>query len=86
MMFRKRGFEKPKKQKNLLYLFQQVAGAVPDTQTFVKRIEQEKSDEAAGKGKDNRSFIAKYWMYIVPVFLVLMLGSQAEPPAGEGGE
>ncbi|XP_057315053.1 ER membrane protein complex subunit 10-like [Hydractinia symbiolongicarpus] len=65
---------------------QQVAGAVPDTQTFVKRIEQEKSDEAAGKGKDNRSFIAKYWMYIVPVFLVLMLGSQAEPPAEEGGE
>ena len=36
-------------------------------------------EQAEGKGKDNRSFFAKYWMYIVPVVLVLMLSSQAEP-------
>jgi len=63
----------------------QVAGPVPDTQLFVKKIEQEKHDQATGKGKDNRSFIAKYWMYIVPVVLVVLLSSQAEPQEG-GGE
>lgn len=62
----------------------QVAGAVPDVQPFVdsqKKQEKEKDK----KEKDNRSFLAKYWMYILPVFLILMVSSQAEPPA-EGGE
>jgi len=76
-------------KKTLLYpvfnstvlVHQQVLGAVPDTQTYVKKLEHDKAEEAAGKGKDNRSFFAKYWMYIVPVFLVLVLSSQAEPPA-----
>jgi len=57
----------------------QVPGAVPDTQSFIKKIENDKKEQAEGKGKDNRSFFAKYWMYIVPVVLVLMLSSQAEP-------
>ena len=66
---------------------QQVAGAVPDSQTFAKKLQQDAADEKAGKGKDNRSFLAKYWMYILPVFLILMLSAQAEQPAeGGGGE
>jgi len=63
----------------------QVAGAVPDTQTFVKKLEKEQAEQAAGKGKENKSFLAKYWMYIVPIFLILMLSSQAEPEQGGGG-
>jgi len=65
---------------------QQVAGAVPDTATFNKNLEEVAHNDAV-KSKDNRSFLAKYWMYILPVFLILMLSSQAEQPAeGGGGE
>ena len=64
---------------------QQVAGAMPDVQTYQKKIDDDKSRENGKGGKDNRSFLAKYWMYILPVFLILMLSSQAEQPA-EGGE
>ena len=64
---------------------QQVAGAAPDAQTFVKKLEQDAADQKSGKGKDNRSFLAKYWMYILPVFLILMLSTQAEQPAEGGG-
>ena len=55
-------------------------------QTFVRKLEEEKADEAAGKGKDSKSFLGKYWMYILPVFLILMLSSQGEQPAEGGGE
>lgn len=58
---------------------------VPDTQTFVKRMERQQAEEAAGKGKDNRSFLAKYWMYIVPIFLIVMLNFQGEAAQDGGG-
>ena len=61
--------------------FLQTSGPVPDTQSFIKKMENDKAEKAAGKGNENKSFFAKYWMYIIPVVLVLMLGSQAEPPA-----
>jgi len=64
----------------------QVAGAVPDVQPFIDQ-EMKKKRKDNPEGKDNRSFLAKYWMYILPVFLILMLSAQAEPPAeGGGGE
>lgn len=66
-------------------IHQQVPGPTPDTQTFVKKLEREQAEQAAGKGKENKSFLAKYWMYIVPIFLILMLSSQAEPQEGGGG-
>jgi len=58
---------------------QQIAGPLPDTQTFIKKIEKEKADQAAGGKTENKSFLAKYWMYILPVVLIVMLSSQAEP-------
>lgn len=62
----------------------QAPGALPDTQTYVQRIEKEKAEQASGKGKDNRSFLAKYWMYIVPVVIFMLMTSQ-QPEQGEGG-
>jgi hypothetical protein len=38
----------------------------PDIATYLNRIEEEKRARQHGAGQDNRSFIAKYWMYIVP--------------------
>lgn len=61
----------------------QVAGAGPDTSTFIRKLEKEAEESKKGP-KDNRSFLAKYWMYILPVFLILMLSAQTEQP-GEGG-
>ena len=56
-------------------------GPAPDTQTYIKKLEDERREKERGKGKDNRSFLAKYWMYIVPLVLFLLLSGQ-EPPAG----
>jgi len=34
-----------------------------------EKEEKKKTDES----QDKRSFLAKYWMYILPVFLLLMM-------------
>jgi len=54
-------------------------GPQPDTAAFIQRVEQEKLAKERGETKDNRSFLAKYWMYIIPVVLVMALSG------GEGG-
>ncbi|XP_030845419.1 ER membrane protein complex subunit 10 [Strongylocentrotus purpuratus] len=51
------------------------AGPTPDTQAFVRKMEDEREMKEKGKGPDNRSFLAKYWMYIVPVVLFVLVSS-----------
>lgn len=36
------------------------AGPIPDTATFVQKIEREREAKERGETKDNRSFFAKY--------------------------
>lgn len=55
-------------------------GPQPDTAAFIQRMEQEKLAKERGETKDNRSFFAKYWMYIIPVVLFLAMSS-ANPEA-----
>eukprot|EP00112_Aurelia_sp_Birch-Aquarium-sp1_P013422 Seg2847.6 transcript_id=Seg2847.6/GoldUCD/mRNA.D3Y31 product="ER membrane protein complex subunit 10" protein_id=Seg2847.6/GoldUCD/D3Y31 len=62
----------------------QSSGAVPDTQVFVRKIEREEAEKLAGKEKDNRSFLAKYWMYILPAVFIMMLAGQQDPNEGQG--
>jgi hypothetical protein len=45
------------------------------------QILQEKARKQSGEPADNRSFLAKYWMYIVPVFIFLAINSAAGPEA-----
>ncbi|XP_076039710.1 ER membrane protein complex subunit 10 isoform X4 [Oratosquilla oratoria] len=52
---------------------------VPDTATYIQKLEAMKHEKA--EGKDNRSFLAKYWMYIIPVVLIMMLSGGGQ----EGG-
>ncbi|XP_071957255.1 ER membrane protein complex subunit 10-like [Antedon mediterranea] len=59
-----------------------VSGPVPDTQTFVQKLEDEKLLKAKGGGADNRSFLAKYWMYIVPIVLFMMVTGGGEQGRG----
>ncbi|KAL1470694.1 hypothetical protein MTO96_024110 [Rhipicephalus appendiculatus] len=56
----------------------------PDTQTYIRRMEQEKAERARGENADNRSFFAKYWMYIMPLLIFLLI-SGASNPEGQGG-
>jgi len=67
-------------------LVDSVDGPIPETQAYLQKIEREKQERQRGEQGDNRSFLSKYWMYIVPVVIVLMLSSAMNPEAqGAGG-
>ncbi|CAA21610.1 ER membrane protein complex subunit 10 [Caenorhabditis elegans] len=57
----------------------------PDTAAFVQKMEREKRAKQHGADADNRSFLAKYWMYIVPVVLFAVISSAVNPEAGAEG-
>ncbi|XP_064635253.1 ER membrane protein complex subunit 10-like [Lineus longissimus] len=63
---------------------QTIVAPVPDTQSYIEKIENEKAQKAKGEQGDNRSFFAKYWMYIVPVVIFLMIASNADQGGGGG--
>merc|ERR1712059_220477 len=60
-------------------------GPVPDTAAFITRMEEDKRKQEKGEVKDNRSFLAKYWMYIVPVVLLMAVNGASAPEGGGGG-
>jgi len=59
-----------------------VDGAVPDTATYIQKMEKERHDKESGVQQDNRSFLAKYWMYIVPVVIFVMVSGVMNPDGG----
>ncbi len=61
------------------------SGPQPDTAAFIQRVEEEKLAKARGETKDNRSFFAKYWMYIIPFVLFLAMSSANPEAQGQGG-
>ncbi|KAI0208129.1 ER membrane protein complex subunit 10 [Lamellibrachia satsuma] len=65
-------------------IVQTVSGPVPETQTYIQRMEQEK-EKAKGQQSDNRSFLAKYWMYLVPLLIFVMFSNGMDQGNGGGG-
>lgn len=58
---------------------------VPDTAGFIQKIEKERDARDRGEIKDNRSFLSKYWMYIVPAVILLLISGITNPEAQQGG-
>ena len=52
---------------------------VPDTAGFIQKIEKEREARDRGETKDNRSFVSKYWMYIVPAVILLLISGVTNP-------
>ncbi|CAG7719768.1 unnamed protein product [Allacma fusca] len=60
-------------------------GPVPDTAPYLEKLEQERiSKERGDDTRDNRSFLAKYWMYILPVVILVLLSGASNPEEGGG--
>jgi len=59
-------------------------GPIPETAAYIRKLERER--KAKEQSQDNRSFLAKYWMYILPLVLfVLFSGANGDPGNGSGG-
>ncbi|XP_046918123.2 ER membrane protein complex subunit 10 [Dermatophagoides farinae] len=59
-----------------------VISSGPETKTYLLRVEQQRQEKLRGNKQDNRSFLAKYWIYIVPVMFFMILSSSMNPEAG----
>ncbi|XP_041972830.1 ER membrane protein complex subunit 10-like [Aricia agestis] len=66
------------------YLRQVDQAPVPDTASYIQKLEREREAREKGEFKDNRSFLAKYWMYIVPIAIFVMISGAANPEAAQG--
>ncbi|ESO97669.1 hypothetical protein LOTGIDRAFT_228275 [Lottia gigantea] len=71
--------------KTTVDVMQTVSGPIPDTQTYIDKMNRDKMEKEKGGQTDNRSFFGKYWMYIVPVVILMMIATSADPNAQGGG-
>lgn len=56
------------------------AATPPDTATFIQKLESMNKEKT--ENKDNRSFFAKYWMYIVPIVVILVISNGGQEGGG----
>ncbi|XP_053984236.1 ER membrane protein complex subunit 10 [Hylaeus anthracinus] len=60
-------------------------GPVPDTATYIQKLEREREARERGEAKDNRPYLSRYWMYIFLAFIFVVLSSAPNPEAGGAG-
>lgn len=57
-------------------------GPIPDTASYIQKLDKEREAKERGETKDNRSFLGKYWMYILPVVIFMLLPSATNQDGG----
>ncbi|XP_052797663.1 ER membrane protein complex subunit 10-like [Mya arenaria] len=62
-----------------------VTGPAPDTQSYIEKLKREEQEKTKGGKSDDRSFFAKYWMYIVPFVIIMFVMQSMDPNQGGGG-
>ncbi|RUS70153.1 hypothetical protein EGW08_022085 [Elysia chlorotica] len=70
--------------KTSVEVYTTVSGPSPDTQTYIDKMKRDEQEKIKNQDGDNRSFLAKYWMYIVPVVIMMVIMSSADQQ-GQGG-
>ena len=61
--------------------FAHAPSPTPDTASYLDKLEAEKRERLMNP-PDNRGFLQKYWMYILPAVLILFMNSQANQGGG----
>jgi ER membrane protein complex subunit 10 len=64
-----------------IYIKHTELAPIPDTASFIQKMERERDSRERGETKDNRGFFAKYWMYIVPVAILVLISGATNPEA-----
>lgn len=54
-------------------------GPIPDTTSFIQKMDRERESKERGEQQDNRSFLSKYWVYIVPCVILLLISGMTNP-------
>ncbi|KAL4131260.1 hypothetical protein QTP88_008597 [Uroleucon formosanum] len=54
---------------------------VPDTATYIQKMERERDAREKGKSSNNKSMLGKYWMYILPLVIFMMIAGASNPEA-----
>ncbi|XP_050546315.1 ER membrane protein complex subunit 10 [Daktulosphaira vitifoliae] len=52
---------------------------IPDTTTYIQKIEREREAREKGKSSNNKSMLGKYWMYILPLVIFMMIAGASNP-------
>jgi len=53
----------------------------PDTATYIQKIEREREAREKGKSSNSKSMLGKYWMYILPLVIFMMIAGASNPEA-----
>ncbi|XP_055899825.1 ER membrane protein complex subunit 10-like [Biomphalaria glabrata] len=70
--------------KTVVEIASTVSGPIPDTQTYIEKIKRDEQEKLKNQDGDNRSFLGKYWMYLVPLIIMMVIMSSADQQ-GQGG-
>ncbi|KAL5244344.1 hypothetical protein ACI65C_011754 [Semiaphis heraclei] len=54
---------------------------LPDTATYIQKMERERDAREKGKSSNNKSLLGKYWMYILPLVIFMMIAGASNPEA-----